>query len=275
MDIAALFQQPNALPSAPRVVQELISSFNDEQVSAADIARKLAADPVLSAKLLRLANSAYYQVSHSVSTVNDAVMMLGFVTVRTLVISSSLVGGFKSTPGLDLGKFWRYSLNTAVAAKWLAPQVGENPDFAFTVGMTHAIGQLVIHAGMPEQALALDKVVSFFDERRFDMERNSFGYDYAEVGAELASRWKFPASFSNAIRAFPKPLDYQPFDPMAAAIHLAVWIARANENNLTKEETRTSCPTGVAAKFGLDPFIMLDQMPSLHELSNGLDGLLA
>ena len=275
MDIAALFQQPNALPSAPKVVQELISSFNDENVSADNIAHKLAADPVLSAKLLRLANSAYYHVSHSVSTVNDAVMMLGFVTVRTLVISSGLVGGFKSTPGLDLNQFWRYSLNTASAAKWLAPQVDENPELAFTVGMTHAIGQLVIHAGMPEQALLLDKEVGFLDAHRFDIERNSLGYDYAEVGAELAARWKFPASFSNAIRAFPKPLEHQPFDPMAATIHLAAWIARANENHLAPEEIRTSCPTGVAAKLCLDPCIMLDQMPSLHELSNGLEGLLA
>ena len=275
MDIAALFQQPNALPSAPKVVHELISSFNDENISATDIARKLAADPVLSAKLLRLANSAYGHLSHSVSTVNDAVMMLGFVTVRTLVISSSLIGGFKSTQGLDLKQFWRYSLNTAVAAKWLALQVKENPDLAFTVGMTHAIGQLVIHAGMPEQATMLDEAVGFFDDRRFDMEHNSFGYDYAEVGAELASRWKFPASFSNAIRAFPKPLEYQPFDPLAATVNLAAWIARAKENGLTQEETRTNYPTGVAAKLGLDPYLMLDQMPPLHELSSGLDGLLA
>ena len=275
MDIAALFQQPNALPSAPKVVQELISSFNDENVSADSIARKLAADPVLSVKLLRLANSAYYHLAHSVSTVNDAVMMLGFVTVRTLVISSGLVGGFKSTSGLDLDKFWRYSLNTAVAAKWLALQADENPELAFTIGMTHAIGQLVIRTGMPEQALMLDKAAGFFDARRFDMEHSSFGYNYAEVGAELASRWKFPIPFSNAISAFPKPLEHQPFDPMAATIHLASWMARANENKLTPEEMRTSYPTDVAAKLGLDPYIMLDQMPPLAELSNGLEGLLS
>jgi HD-like signal output (HDOD) protein len=273
MDFEALFQQPNALPSAPKVVQDLISSFNDEHVSVNDIARKLAADPVLSAKLLRLANSAYYHVSRSVSTVNDAVVMLGFVTVRTLVISSGLVNGFKSTPGLDLTQFWRYSLNTAVAAKWLAQQVDENSELAFTVGMTHAIGQLVIHAGMPEQALKLDKVVGPLDTRRFDAERDSFGYDYAEVGAELAVRWKFPESFSDAIRIFPTPLEHQPFNPMAAIIHLAAWTARANENNLSLEEIRVSCPTGVAAKFSLDPYIMLDTMPPLSELSNGLEEL--
>lgn len=283
MDIAALFQQPNALPSVPKVVQELISSFDDEDVSATDIARKLATDPVLSAKLLRLANSAYYHVSHSVSTVNDAVMMLGFVTVRTLVISCSLVGGFKSTPGLDLKQFWRYSLNTAVAAKWLADRVDINADLAFTVGITHAIGQLVIHAGMPEQAVLLDEEVNPLDPNRFLMERNLFGYDYAVVGAELALRWEFPQAFSDSIRAFPKPLEPQPFNPMAAIIHMAAWLSRINERNMAyartnekaipPEKVRAEYPTEVATKLGLAPYIMLDKMPSLSALSNGLEEL--
>ena len=275
MEIKALFQQPNVLPTAPKVVQELIVSFNDEGVSIGDIARKLSADPVLSAKLLRLANSAYYHVSRSISTVDHAVAMLGFVTVRTLVISSSLVHGFKSTPGLDLKQFWRYSLHTAVAAKWLANRVDENSDLAFTVGMLHGIGELMIHAGMPERALQLDKLVSYLDERRFITEFDTFGYDYSEVSAELASRWNFPEDFSAAIRAFPKPLEHQPFNPMAAIIHLAGWIARANENDITLEEIRSSCPTEVCAKFDLDPYVMLDEMPPLAELSSGLEELVS
>lgn len=275
MKMEALFQQPNALPAAPKVVQDLISSFNDEHVSAADIARMLAADPVLSAKLLRLANSAYYHVSRSVSTVNDAVMMLGFITVRTLVISSGLVNGFKSASGLDLKQFWRYSLNTSVAAKWLAQQADENSELAFTLGMMHAIGQLVIHAGMPEQAPLLDKAVAPLDTHRFEAERNSFGYDYAEVGAELAVRWKFPDAFSDTIRAFPRPLEHQPFKPMAAIIHLAAWFAQANENSLSLDDIRANCPTEVAARLGLDPYILLDKMPPLSELSNGLEELVA
>jgi HD-like signal output (HDOD) protein len=275
MKIEALFQQPNALPAAPKVVQDLISSFKDEQISAEDIARKLATDPVLSGKLLRLANSAYYHVSRSVSTVNDAVMMLGFVTVRTLVISCGLVSGFKSAPGLDLKKFWRYSLNTAVIAKWLAQQVEENSELAFTIGMMHAIGQLVIHTGIPEQALLLDKAIDPLDARRFDAERNAFGYDYAAVGAELAVRWKFPNSFADTIRAFPQVLEQQPFNPMAAIIHLSAWFARAHESGLSPDDIRANCPAEVAASLGIDPCILLDEMPPLAELNHGLEELVS
>src|SRR5471032_3239738 len=208
MKLDALFQNPTALPTAPKVVEELISSFDKASVSTEEIAKKLSTDPVLSAKLLRLANSAYYHVSRSIGTVEDAVLMLGFVTVRTLVISSGLVSGFKTVPGLDLKQFWRYSLHTAVSAKWIAKQSGENTDLAFTIGMMHAIGQLVIHSAMPEQAMALDEIASL-------------GYCYADVGAELARRWKFPDAFAETISALPDPLHHESDNNLAIVIALA------------------------------------------------------
>jgi HD-like signal output (HDOD) protein len=94
--------------------------------------------------------------------------------------------------GLDLKQFWRYSLNAAVSAKWIAKKTKENTDFAFTIGMMHGIGQLVIHSAMAEQAMALDKIAGPLDARRLDAEQASFGYTFADVGAELARRWKFP-----------------------------------------------------------------------------------
>lgn len=275
MEIAALFRQTNALPSAPKVVQELISSFNDENISADYISRRLATDPVLSAKLLRLANSAYYRLARRAGTVNEAVAMLGFGTVRALVISSSLVNGFKSTPGFDMKQFWRYSLNTAVLSRWLAKKAGEDPELAFTVGMTHAIGQLVLHICMPEQTMQLDKTVSHLDANRIDAERNAFGYDYAEVGAELAARWNFPETLSHAIGAFPKPLEYQPFNRMGAIIHLAAWFAKTNESNQSLAEVRAAYPTAVNTRLGLDTCLMLDSMPPLSELCSGLEELVA
>jgi HD-like signal output (HDOD) protein len=273
MKLEALFQNPTALPTAPKVVQELINSFNDPNVSTEDIAKKVSTDPVLSAKLLRLANSAYYHVSRSIGTVEDAVMMLGFVTVRTLVISSGLVSGFKSVPGLELKQFWRYSLNTAVGAKWIAKQARENTDLAFTIGMMHAIGQLVIHAAMPEQAIELDKAAPPLDARRLDTEQASLGYTFADVGAELAVRWKFPEPFSLAIKAFPHPTTETPLNRMAAIVHLAAWRARVEENKLSQEEKIACYPTDVAAALGLAPDLLLDEMPDLSELSAGLEEL--
>ena len=278
MTLETLLQNPNALPTAPKVVEELISSFEDADVSVEEIARKLSLDPVLSAKLLRLANSAYYHVSRRIGNVEDAVRMLGFVTVRTLVISSGLVGGFKTVPGLDLKRFWRYSLRTAVAAKWIAKKVGVNTDLAFTIGMMHALGQLVMHAGLPAETQELDQSTAPYAAGRMDAERAAFGYTFAEVGAELAVRWKFPDIFSDTLRAYPDPLGHTPPSRMAGVIHLATWRAGAEEMNLAENERRThlaaTLPAAVAANLGLAAEELLEHMPVLDELCAGLEELI-
>lgn len=274
MQLEALFKQPQALPAIPKIVHELIDSFNNQDVSIDDIAKKLAADPVLSARLLRLANSAYYHVSRTVGTVNDALSMLGFVTVRTLVISSGLTGGYKSMPGMDLPQFWRYSLHTAAVAGWVAKHANVNRDQAFTVGLMHAIGQLVMHAGMPEQMLHLDKLASPMDARRIDMERTSFGYTFANVGAELARQWRFPTTFVDAIAHFADPLQHEPFDPVAGCIHLAAWRARAEHNGLTAEEMAATVPAEVCKKLGVSTDTFLKDMPPLSEMCEGMEALL-
>lgn len=274
MQLDALFKQPQALPAVPKIVHELIDSFNSDDISIDDIAKKIAADPVLSARLLRLANSAYYHVSRSVGTVNDAMTMLGFVTVRTLVISSGLTGGYKSMPGLDLSQFWRYGLHTAAVAGWLAKKTGNNADQAFTVGLMHSIGQLVMHSGMPEQMLHLDKLAGPLDPRRLDMEKTSFSYTFADVGAELARQWRFPQTFVDAIKHFPAPLAAEKFDATAATIHLGAWRARAEHNKLNAEEMAGTIPADVCTKLGVSPETLLKELPPMSELCEGLEALL-
>ena len=275
MNFDTLFQQQNALPSIPKVVQEVIDSFNNDSISIDEIARKLAADQVLSAKLLRLANSSYYHSERNIGTVDDAVLMLGFMTVRTLVVSSGLTSGFKTMPGVDLKQFWRYSMHTAVIAKWVAKKIKANSDFAFTVGLMHAIGQLVMHAAMPEQTLQIDKIAGPLDSRRLSVEHTSFGYDFSDVGAELAKRWRFPDNFSTVIKAFPQPLESVNFDPMAAVVHIAAWRARAEESNYAKEQLVATFPSDVALKIGVTQELIMNDMPPIAELSAGLEDLVS
>jgi HD-like signal output (HDOD) protein len=222
---------------------------------------------------LRLANSSYYHSSRSIGTVDDAVLMLGFMTVRTLVISSGLTGGFKAMPGVDLKQFWRYSMHTGVIAKCLAKKIGGNSDFAFTVGLMHAIGQLVMHAAMPEQTLQIDKIAGLLDARRLDVERTSFGYDFSDVGAELAKRWRFPDNFASVIKGFPYPLAATNFEPLAGVVHVAVWMARAEENKYSKEEMEATVPKDVLAKLGISSEYILEEMPPISELAAGLEEL--
>ena len=271
MTLDELLHNPKALPTAPKVLADLLQRFDDPGVSVAHIARTVSADPVLSAKLLRLANSAYYKVSRSVATVDEAVRMLGFVTVRTLVISSGLVNGFKSAPGLDLRRFWRYSLNTAVGARWIANQTGDDADLAFTIGLTHAIGLVIIHAGMPMEAQRLDAVVGPYDPGRVPHEMDTLGFSFFDVGAGLAQRWKFPVVFTTTIRQVAAPLQATPPDRLAAIVHLAAWRAQLSE---APDDIAGEPPTAVAAMFGFEPGWLLQEMPALADLSAGLEELI-
>jgi putative nucleotidyltransferase with HDIG domain len=275
MQLDALFQQAQALPTIPKVAQQLIQSFNDEDVAVSDIIRAIATDQVLSARLLRLANSAYYHVSRTVASVQDAVTMLGFINVRTLVISTGLTGGFKSIPGMDLKRFWRHSLHTSVAARHLAKQLELNSDLAFTVGLMHAIGQLVMHVAMPEAMLQADKTLNALDPRRVALEQQSFGYSYFEVSAELARRWKFPEEFARAIAAAKQPLDDGVLDPVGALVHIAAWRSRAEENHLNAEEIEAGWPADVGARLGLPLGALLQDLPDWAELSAGMEELIA
>lgn len=275
MKFDVLFLQSQALPTIPKVVQELIQSFNDDDVPISQIVRSISTDQVLSARLLRLANSAYYHVSRTVATVDDAVAMLGFVNVRTLVIGVGLTGGFKTMPGMDLKQFWRYSLHTAVAARHLAKELDLNSDLAFTVGLMHAIGQLVMHAGMPEPMLFLDKSIPILDPRRLAAERQTFAYTYVEVGAELANRWKFPRDFGDAIASSGQPLTRQPVNAMGAVVHIAAWRARAEENHLNAEELEAAWPSEVAAAINLSMATVLQDMPPWAELSASMEAMVS
>ena len=274
MTLEALLHNPNSLPAAPRLVEELIASFDHDDVAVEDIARKLSVDPVMSAKLLRLANSSYYHVSRRIGNVGDAVRMLGFVTVRTLVVSSGLVGSFKTVPGFDLKRFWRYSLHTAVGARWIAGKAGANADLAFTIGMMHALGQLVMHAGAAAQALAVDKTVGVYEAGRLEAETALFGYNFSEVGAALAELWKFPELFPRSLREFPAPAALSPPNRMAAVIHLAAWRARSAEVQASDTELAATLALEVAALLGLPADTLLKEMPSLAELSAGLEELI-
>lgn len=287
MTLNALFANPTVLPTVPKVVQELIRSFSRDDVAVEQIASRLEADPVLSAKTLRLANSAYFHVSRRIGTVNDALLMLGFVMVRNLVVGCGLAGTFKDAPGIDLPQFWRYSLDTACTARWLAHAGGHNADLAFTVGLVHGLGQLLMHAAQPAEMGPLDRQCHPLAAERAALEQAELGYHHGDVGAELALRWKFPEAVTEPLKTVPDPLRGDPPDTMAALIHLSAWRARVAALHIAPELALQTCPTPVGALIGL-PVVWLPEpgtwggdhpslrvpMPPLGELSRGLDAML-
>jgi len=285
MELKSLIDQPNKLPTIPKVAQKLIESFSSEDVSEREIANQLTADPALSAKLLRLANSAYFHVSRTVGTVDDALRMLGFVMVRNLVLGNGMVSAFRNTPGIDLQQFWRYNLYTACASRWLANAGGVNGDMVFTLGMMHGIGQLQMHVAAPEAMAPLDKQMNVLDAGRAELEKSALGFHYGDVSAALAKIWNFPQPLIVALQDVPQPFAQAEFSEPAAWVHMGAWRARAEVLEMSDEEIFSSYPTKVGKRLGIDlgwvpamtansPGLSTEAMPPLKELTEGLDAML-
>lgn len=281
MELKSLIDQPSKLPTIPKVTQKLIESFSSEDATVHDIGAQIATDPALSAKLLRLANSAFFHVSRTIGTVDDALRMLGFVMVRNLVLGNGMVAAFRNTPGLDMAQFWRYNLHTACASRWLAQRADLNGDMAFTLGLLHAIGQLQMHVVIPTEIAALDQQCKVLDSKRAQLESETLGFHYGEVSAELAKVWNFPSPLTTALRSIAAPLAASEFSEAAAVVHLGAWAARMEALACSDADRVASYPTEVAARLGIDggwvPALQQGSsqpMPPFKELASGLEEML-
>jgi len=252
MKFESLFQQPRALPAMPRVVQALISSFDDDIVHAETLTDLISSDAVISAKLLRLANSAYFRLPQGVSSVRLAVQYLGYVNVRSLVIRIGLQGLFVNLPAPWLRLFWQHSLQTACAARHWAVPVGVDAELAHTLGLLHGVGQLLMQTAMPDELQAIDAQASLMDPQRLRLEREAFGYGYTDVGAELTRRWHFPELFAQVIADI-SGLPGRRVDPLAALVGMAAWQSWASAQALDATALQACWPASLAAQVPVLP----------------------
>lgn len=284
MDLKSLIDEPNKLPTIPKLGQQLMASFSSDDGSVSEIAHQLAADPALSAKLLRLANSAYFRVSRTIGTVDGALQMLGMVMVRNLVLGNSVAMAFKATPGMDLPQFWRYNLYTACTARWLANRTAVNSDRVFTLALLHAIGQLQMHAIAPQTVAPLDQQMSVLDPGRAQLELQVFGFHHGDVSAALAQAWNLPPPLIEALRHIARPLAAPEFLEASALVHLGTWRARAEVLGWSDDLQVMNYPFDVAERLHLQPDwtsalaarSQVDAggvMPSMAELTDGLEDL--
>ena len=261
MELNALLAQPVALPSLPRTVALLMNELAHPQPSLRRINLLFGSDPALAARLLELANSPALQMPRQVAGISEALALLGNAQVRALVAASTLGTAARSVPGINLQQFWRYSLHTAKLARSLAGVVFQHPTAAYTAGLLHGLGELVIHLADPDKAQAVNTLVAPFDLRRDKIEQRIFGYSYGHVTAGCARRWQLPEVVIDALQYQAAPFDNNVYEPLAGVIHLAAWRTRAREAELSDKELAVSFPGEVGLALGLDIDMVLQQDP--------------
>lgn len=261
MKLQALLATQFVLPSIPKVVALLLSELDREEPDLKKVTQLISTDPALTTRLLQLSNSGFFQLSGKVNSVSESLAILGLGHVRTMAAAAATGASFKAVPGINLQQFWAYSLNVAKMSRSLAGVVQQNQQAAFTCGLIHAIGELAMHLGMPEEVAKLNSEVPPLDLRRAKVENWSFGFCYAQVGAGFARQWHFPQPIVDALAHQDAPFDTDVYEPLAGVIHLATWRARAKEANLSDKDLAVTFPGSVGDVLGLDIDMVLQQDP--------------
>ena len=261
MNLSALLELQFNLPSIPKVVALLLSEVDRPEVDLRKVNQLISTDPALTMRLLQLANSNFFQLSGKISSVSEALAVLELAHVKTMAQAAVSVTSPKAVPGIQLARFWEYSLNVARVSRALAGLVRLNQQAAFTCGLIHAMGELAMHLAMPQEMALMDKDTGPLDLRRARVERRELGYCYASVGAGYARMWHFPEPIVEALEHQYAPFENNVYEPLAGVIHLATWRSRAKEAGLDERAMAVTFPDPVGVALDLDIDAVLQQDP--------------
>ena len=237
------------LPTIPRVVQRLIAALQNPDVDTRKISEALAQDPVLSAKVLRLANSAFFGGQRSMASIDAAVAMIGTQALNRLIVACGVAAPFKEIPGIDLKVFWRDALVAGIAANKLAPRLSANAEEAYTCGLLHGTGHLILCQTYPDIANAM---FTGFDVVRgvelATIEAGAFGIDHPAVGALWVESLGFPQPVADTIRCVAEPVADSEA-PLLLTLRSASALAASVAQKDPAEAALAALPPAAQARF--------------------------
>jgi len=249
MKLQDLLATDALIPSLPEGVNQILAELQKEEPDLRRVNQLLSGEVGLTVRLLRLVNSARFSASGPrVGTVEAATAILGLKATRQLVQAAAVGGAFKGVPGVDMTEFWRHSLNVAKIAQSLATEFRLDSGIAFTAGLLHGTGDLVLKMVMPDRASLQPDFAT--DDNRCEAQIADLGYAYPEVGAAFASRWLFPEAIVEAIRYQCDPQDSAD-QTLSSVLYLSCWSARAHELDIEDTALFDSFPHHVAQAIGM------------------------
>jgi putative nucleotidyltransferase with HDIG domain len=193
-----------SLPTLPAVVVRVLEVVLDSESSAKDAAEIVASDPALAAKVLKIVNSPAYGLRQKISTIGHAVAMLGFATLKGLVLSVSVFDELlekREPTGLDKALFWQHSLAVGAAAKSIAAETGfDLPEEAYVAGLLHDVGKVVMDFTMKEKYAEFIERVKVESLNPIALESAELGMGHAEAGGQILARWNLPPTLQQAVR---------------------------------------------------------------------------
>lgn len=216
-----VLSQAKDLPTLPSIATNALQLMNNPRTSMKDLGRVIGSDQSITSKLLRMVNSAYYGFPRRISTISQALVVIGVEGLRSLIMGLSVQSMFTSDIGRTL---WGHSVSTAASARLLTQKFGNvHPEESFVVGLIHDIGRLILFQNFPEEfkyfnLIEKDSINTLKEERDY------FGMDHGEIGSKIGINWNLPQKIIDAIHYHHKP-NMVPQNQVVYIVNLAESIA--------------------------------------------------
>jgi putative nucleotidyltransferase with HDIG domain len=225
------------LPSIPVLLMDALQQISGRQ-DLTELVDKISLDPSIAVRILRIVNSPFYGMPREIGSLREAVVLLGFNRIRDLLISlcfSKLLPARHKD--FNYHRFWHHSLAVAECSRQLANCIGANADFAFTAGLLHDIGCLVIAVLFPDEFSQLVKVSANFG---IETEQQLLGFDHMTIGGKAAQYWNLPQEIQEAIEQHVRPPEPAAAKSLGLLVNVAnLLIVRAEQSDETALEEHT------------------------------------
>jgi HD-like signal output (HDOD) protein len=225
--------------SLPMMYTRINDAIANPRMSMGDIGRVISEDSGLSARLLRIVNSAFYGFPSKVDTITRAVTIVGTQQLRALALATSVMNMFKGIPHslVNMESFWKHSVACGLAARSLASYRREsNTELFFTAGILHDIGRLILYIKVPDLAKKALERSQADGELLFVVERDIIGFDHGAMGRALVQGWKLPASLEEVVAFHNFPGSATRYPVETAIVHVADIIAHVMMLGTTGEQ---------------------------------------
>jgi putative nucleotidyltransferase with HDIG domain len=258
---------PRSLGSYAPVLQEIEQALQSPQCNLNTIGDAIQKDPDLTARLLRLANSPFFGFANRLSTVAEAVSLLGIQQIQDMIVASSVLEQFKGVPDNLVNKhsFWQHSLAVGLTARLLAMERRlPKPDKFFVAGLLHDVGRLVLLSQAEKWVRAVFEVYQREKILLREAEKKVLGYDHQEIAAELLQSWSYPPTLVQAVAFHHTPsLSVARLD--AAVVHIADHLVNAMGIGSSGEQFVPPLDEKAWALLDLNPDILARLVEAVDE----------
>lgn len=217
-------QEARELPVMPPIAAEIMRKAEDPDTDTQSIAQLISSDASLAVRVLRIANSSFYSMPRKIETLQQAILLLGYSTLKSVVIAASMKDVFARF-GLAERLLWEHAVAAAICTNMLAREVGGlASDELFIGGLVHDVGKLVMHSQDEERYQEVLREIYSDNAQTIDVERKVFGFDHCEVGQLIMDKWSLPQRLASAIGAHHDPAsvdDTEGAQTLAAALQVA------------------------------------------------------